>query len=135
MAKSNTTAPANKDDKARLLRRFAEAEQAVGATMQLLGKLLVDDALAATPLAEQYVRMCNIHYRKIRNGKVISHEDYQIAVDLCTAARRALRAIDDSLQFADHPRTEALQSLAASCHQVLMTHYNLSTKPGRPLPP
>lgn len=133
--KKPAAAKPNKEENAQLAKRLARADVTVNAVWSLLDSLLADDGLAAQPLAEKYAQMSGVYFRKIRNGRVLSLTDYAIAVDLCTAARRALRSMDDSLQFADHPRGEQLRSVAEQAHQVLMEHYHLSTKPGRPLPP
>lgn len=126
---------ADKQANAQQAKRLARADQVVGTLWPLFEQLLADDGLSAQPLAEQYAQMTGVYFRKIRNGRVLSPVDYTIAVDMCTAARRALRSMDNSLAFDGHPLGEALRNIAAQAHQVLMDHYNLSTKPGRPLPP
>ena len=132
--KAVTPAP-KKADNAQLAKRLARADVVVNAIWPLFDSLLADDGLANQPLAEQYARMTGVYFRKIRNGRVLSLTDYTIAIDLCAAARRTLRALDDNLNFDGHPQAETLRSIAAQAHDVLMEHYHLSTKPGRPLPP
>ena len=124
--KKPAAAKPNKEANAQLAKRLARADAAVNAVWSLLDSLLADDGLAAQPLAEKYAQMAGVYFRKIRNGRVISPADFNAAVEVCTAARRALRSLDAELAFAGHPQQAALTDAANLSYQVLLAHHQLT---------
>jgi hypothetical protein len=73
----------------------------------------------APETARQYCAMTAVHYRKLRNGKVISSGDFDICVDICRHALRTLQSLDATLEFADWPDGEAFRKARQSADQVL----------------
>ncbi|SCK27579.1 hypothetical protein [Vogesella sp. LIG4] len=106
--------------------RFAQAEAACGQTLALFATLAEDPAWQACELAGKYAQMAAVYARRIRNGRVLCAADFNAAVEVCTSARRALRALDAELQFAGHPQAAALQQAAQGCYQVLAAHHQLT---------
>ncbi|MCW3478584.1 hypothetical protein OL229_03245 [Neisseriaceae bacterium JH1-16] len=128
--KKAATAKPNQAAKAAELKRFALAEAACQAVMQLFAVMEKNGELAEHEKARQYGQMASIHYRKIRNGKVLSPGDFNAAVELCTAGRRALQALDAELTFANWPQAEALLDAERQTAAVLAAYQALrSAKP------
>jgi len=106
--------------------RFAQAEAACADTLALFAALAEDPAWLACELAGKYAQMAGVYARRMSNGKVLCAADFNAAVEVCTTARRALRALDAELQFADHPQAAALQQAAEGCYRVLAAHHQLT---------
>jgi hypothetical protein len=71
--------------------------------------------------------MAGIHYRKIRNGKVLGAADFNAAVEVCTAARRCLQQLDASLQFEQLPDGAGLQQILPLIDGVLADYQQLKS--------
>ncbi|KZE35157.1 hypothetical protein EV683_10959 [Crenobacter luteus] len=99
--------------------RYARAEAACQALMQLFATMDKGGAFAAHETAQQYARVCALHYRKIRNGRVLSPGDFNLAVELCTAGLRALRALEAPAGYAGWPQAEALAGAERHAAAVL----------------
>ncbi len=99
MAKTRPAKPATAA-KTEDVRRFQRAELACNSAMDCLCQLDREGGLASYETAAQYLRMAQIYYKRVRNGKVMGPADFNHAVDVVTAARRALLAIDEQLEFA-----------------------------------
>jgi hypothetical protein len=123
--KKNKTASPTQAAKAQLTKRFALAESACHAVMGVFGEMEKAAAFGEHETARQYAQMAGVFYRKIRNGKVLSPSDFNVAVELCTAARRALQALDPELQFASWPQAEALLEAARLSDAVLKEYQAL----------
>ncbi|MFC3532246.1 hypothetical protein ACFOLG_08620 [Vogesella facilis] len=106
--------------------RFAQAESACQLALTLFAGLAEDTAWQDCELAGKYAQMAAVYGRRIRNGKVLCAADFNAAVEVCTSVRRALRAFDAELQFADHPQAAALQQLARDSYLVLAAHHQLT---------
>ena len=71
--------------------------------------------------------MAGIHYRKIRNGKVLGAADFNAAVEVCTAARRCLQQLDSSLTFTALSDSAALQQALLLIDAVLADYQQLKS--------
>jgi len=109
------------------LKRYALAEAACQAVMQLFAVMDKSGAFAEHETARQYAQMASVYYRKIRNGKVLSPTDFNASVDLCTAGRRALQALDAQMTFSDWPQAEALRDVERQTGAVLREYQALIT--------
>jgi hypothetical protein len=123
--KKNKTASPAQTAKAQLTKRFALAETACRTVMGVFGEMEKADGFAEHETARQYAQMAGVFYRKIRNGKVLSPSDFNVAVELCTAARRALQALDPELQFAGRLQAEALSEAERLSGAVLREYQAL----------
>jgi hypothetical protein len=123
--KNKAANPANAA-KAVLAKRYALAEAACHAVMGVLVPMEKAEAFAEHETARQYAQMARVYYHKIRNGKVLSPGDFNTAVDVCTAARRALKALDPELKFADWPQAEALLEAERQASAVLREYHTLT---------
>lgn len=112
-------------DKQAALKRFAQAEQVCLQLQTLFAALADDERWQAHDMAPKYAQMAGVYQRKIRNNKVLSAADFNAAVEVCTAARRGLKAFDASLVFDGHPQQTALQTAAQGTYQVLAAHQQL----------
>lgn len=106
--KKNKTASPSNAEKAVLLKRYALAEAACHAMMGVLVPMEKAEAFSEHETARQYAQMARVYYHKIRNGKVLSPGDFNTAVDVCTAGRRALKALDAEMKFEGWAQAEAL---------------------------
>lgn len=111
--------------KAATVQRWARAQQACHAVIDGFDQLETDGGLAEHALALKYVQMCRVYFKKLRNGNVLSSPDFDVAVALCTAARRALLQLDGALQFAGWPQATALQQMGTLAYGVLDDNYRL----------
>ena len=105
--------------------RHAQAEAACHAALALFATLADDADWQAAEAAPKYAQMTAVYFRRLRNGKVLSVTDFNTAAEVCTCARRALRALDPELRFDHHPQGDALRRVAADCYQVLAEHHRL----------
>jgi hypothetical protein len=67
-------------------KRFQRTEDACRHIMDLLFGMQRAERFNQEELAGKYATMAGIHYRKIRNGKVLGAADFNAAVEVCTAA-------------------------------------------------
>jgi len=79
--------------------------------------------------ARQYASMTAIHYRKLRNGRVISSGDFDICTDVCRHALRTLQSLDATLEFSDWPQGEAFRQARQAADWVLEELKRLKTSP------
>lgn len=107
-------------------KRHAQAEAACRTVLDTFAALAEDSAWQGCEMAVKYAQMAAVYARKIRNGRVISPADFNAAVEVCTAARRALRSLDAELAFAGHPQQTALTDAANLSYQVLLAHHQLT---------
>ncbi|MDH0340105.1 hypothetical protein [Chromobacterium haemolyticum] len=91
-------------------KRWNAAEQACREIMALLEAL--GPSLAAQQTATQYAQMAAVYYKKIRNGRVMSPGDFNLAADVAASARRALQVLAPKLDFSPLPQ-------AADCQRML----------------
>lgn len=82
-------------------KRLQRTEDACRRIMDQLFAMQRAERFADQELAGKYAVMAGIHYRKIRNGKVLGAADFNAAVEVCTAARRCLQQLDSTFAFAD----------------------------------
>ncbi|MDN0085192.1 hypothetical protein QU487_21015 [Crenobacter sp. SG2305] len=125
--KKSKTAKPSQVAKTAELKRFALAEAACQAVMQLFAVMDKSGAFTEHETARQYAQMASVYYRKIRNGKVLSPADFNASVELCTAARRALQALDAEMAFSDWPQAEALREVERQTGAVLREYQALIT--------
>jgi hypothetical protein len=100
-------------------KRWQQAETDCRALADTLFQWLRAADEHAPETARQYCAMTAVHYRKLRNGKVISSRDFDICVDICRNALRTLQSLDASLQFADWPDGEAFRQARLAADRVL----------------
>jgi hypothetical protein len=110
-------------------KRFQRTEEACRRIMDQLFAMQRANRFAEGELAEKYAIMAGIHYRKVRNGKVMGPADFNAAVEVCTAARRCLQQLDASLQFNQLPDSTGLQQILPLIDGVLADYQQL--KAGR----
>lgn len=91
-------------------KRWNAAEQACREIMSLLEAL--EPSLAAQQTSAQYAQMAAVYYKKIRNGRVMSPGDFNLAADVAASARRALQTLAPTLGFSSLPQ-------AAECQRML----------------
>ncbi|OQS43188.1 hypothetical protein [Chromobacterium haemolyticum] len=91
-------------------KRWNAAEQACREIMSLLEAL--EPSLAAQQTSAQYAQMAAVYYKKIRNGRVMSPGDFNLAADVAASARRALQVLAPKLDFSPLPQ-------AADCQRML----------------
>ncbi|WP_024302473.1 hypothetical protein [Pseudogulbenkiania sp. MAI-1] len=125
--KKSTTAKPGRDARLAQEKRLARAEQACQALMAAFTDLENAGALDAHDTARQYLQMCRVHYRKIRNGKVLGPADFNAAVDVCTSARRALLALDPALNFDNFTTADTLRDILQQADGVLSDYQQLKT--------
>ncbi|MCD0494262.1 hypothetical protein LQD23_18465 [Chromobacterium violaceum] len=89
--------------------RYAQAEQACRRLVDLLETLAREGRLDGQETAAQCLNSVRAYYRRIRNGKVMGAADFAAAADVCASARRALAALDPTLEFAELPQPDALR--------------------------
>ncbi|SMF43080.1 hypothetical protein [Pseudogulbenkiania subflava] len=130
--KKSTTANPSRDARLASEKRLARAEKACQSLMAAFTELENAGVLDAHDTARQYLQMCRVHYRKIRNGKVLGPADFNAAVDVCTSARRALLALDPALSFASFPTAEALCTILQQADVVLGDYQQLKTGSAKP---
>jgi hypothetical protein len=111
-------------------KRFQRTEDACRRIMDLLFGMQRAERFNEEELAGKYATMAGIHYRKIRNGKVLGATDFNAAVEVCTAARRCLQQLDSTLTFADLPDSKSLQEALPLIDSVLADYQQL--KSGKP---
>ncbi|MCP9758942.1 hypothetical protein EGI20_06380 [Aquitalea sp. S1-19] len=107
------------------LKRFERAQAACHAVISAFDGFETDGGFEAREPAYKYAQMCRVYAKKLRNSKVLSSADFDIAVGLCTAARRALHLLDPELVFAGLPQAEALQTMAPLAYGVLDDNFKL----------
>lgn len=110
-------------------KRFQRTEEACRRIMDQLFAMQRANRFTEGELAEKYAVMAGIHYRKVRNGKVLGPADFNAAVEVCTAARRCLQQLDASLQFGQLPDSAGLQQILPLIDGVLADYQQL--KAGR----
>ena len=110
-------------------KRFMRTEEACRRIMDLLFAMQRASRFTEGDLAEKYAIMAGIHYRKVRNGKVMGPADFNAAVEVCTAARRCLQQLDGNLLFEQLPDSAALQQILPLIDSVLADYQQL--KAGR----
>lgn len=108
-------------------KRLQRTEEACRHIMDLLFGMQRAERFAEGELAGKYAVMAGIHYRKIRNGKVLGAADFNAAVEVCTAARRCLQQLDSSLSFATLPDSAALQQALLQIDAVLADYQQLKS--------
>jgi hypothetical protein len=111
-------------------KRFLRTEEACRRIMDQLFSMQRASRFTEGDLAEKYAIMAGIHYRKVRNGKVLGPADFNAAVEVCTAARRCLQQLDAGLLFEQLPDSAALQQILPLIDGVLADYQQL--KAGRP---
>lgn len=112
-------------------KRWQQSEAACRTVADTLFQWQRDAGDSAPQIARQYCAMTAVHYRKLRNGKVISAGDFDICVDVCRHALRALQSLDPTLAFADWPKGEAFRQAAAAASRVLEQLQQLRQAGGR----
>lgn len=110
-------------------KRFQRTEEACRRIMDQLFAMQRANRFTEGELAEKYAVMAGIHYRKVRNSKVLGPADFNAAVEVCTAARRCLQQLDASLQFDGLPDGASLQQILPLIDGVLADYQQL--KAGR----
>nr|WP_294863851.1 hypothetical protein [uncultured Pseudogulbenkiania sp.] len=130
--KKFTSAKPGRDARLGQEKRLARAEQACQALLAGFTELENAGALDAHDTARQYLQMCRVHYRKIRNGKVLGPADFNAAVDVCTSARRALLALDPALNFDSFTPADTLRDLLQQADGVLGDYQQLKTGSAKP---
>lgn len=112
---------------AAMLKRFERAQAACHAVISAFDGFDTAGGFEADTRepAYKYAQMCRVYAKKLRNSKVLSSADFDIAVGLCTAARRALHLLDAELAFTDLPQAEALQAMAPLAYGVLDDNFKL----------
>lgn len=130
--KPTTAAKPGRDAKLALEKRLARAEAACQALMEAFATLENDGELDAHDTARQYMQMSRVHFRKIRNGKVLGAADFNAAVDVCTSARRALLALDPTLGFDGWADAATLQEVLRHADGVLDDYRQLKTGSAKP---
>lgn len=121
-------APRAKPDaatQAAMLKRFNDAQQACHAAIHAFDVFESAGGFEANEPAYKYAQMCRVYFKKLRNGKVLSSPDFDIAVGLCSAARRALHLLDPALAFTDLAQAEALLAAAPLAYGVLDDNFKL----------
>jgi hypothetical protein len=108
-------------------KRFQRTEDACRHIMDLLFGMQRAERFNQEELAGKYATMAGIHYRKIRNGKVLGAADFNAAVEVCTAARRCLQQLDASLQFEQLPDGAGLQQILPLIDGVLADYQQLKS--------
>lgn len=98
-------------------KRWSAAEQACREIMALLEAL--SPGLEAQQTAAQYAQMAAVYYKKIRNGRVLSPGDFNLAADVAASARRALQALSPTLDFSALPQASDCQRMLAQADSVL----------------
>ena len=126
--KKKNNAPPSNQAKAVLVKRFAIAEAACKATMDTFAPMDKAGAFADYETARQYAQMASVYYRKIRNGKVLSPSDFNLAVDLCKAARRALQALDPEMKFTSFANNAELAEVERHTAALMQEYRALTGK-------
>ncbi|WP_159876548.1 MULTISPECIES: hypothetical protein [Aquitalea] len=108
-------------------KRFQRTEDACRRIMDLLFGMQRAERFNEEELAGKYAIMAGIHYRKIRNGKVLGAADFNAAVEVCTAARRCLQQLDSGLTFDGLPDSSALQEALPLIDSVLADYQQLKS--------
>lgn len=124
--KPKTRQPARATEQKRLLR----TEDACRHIMDQLFAMQRADAFAQQELAGKYAVMAGIHYRKIRNGKVLGPADFNAAVEVCTAARRCLQQLDPTLCFDGQSNAQTLLLVLQHIDSVLADYQQLKAGKG-----
>lgn len=130
--KKPATAKTGRDAKLALEKRLGRAEAACQTLMTAFTALENSGELDAHETARQYLQMCRVHFRKIRNGKVLGPADFNAAVDVCTSARRALLALDPALSFEGWATAATLQEVLRHADGVLGDYQQLKTGSAKP---
>ena len=112
---ASPTRQAQQDEK----KRWQQAETDCRALADTLFQWLREEGDNAPETARQYCSMTAVHYRKLRNGRVISSGDFDICVNVCRHALRTLQSLDATLEFIDWPRGEAFRQARLSADRVL----------------
>lgn len=100
-------------------KRWQQAETDCRALADTLFQWSRDAGDGAPETARQYCAMTAVHYRKLRNGRVISSGDFDICVDVSRHALRTLQALDPTLEFVDWPRGDAFRQAGQAAQRVL----------------
>ncbi|TIC80553.1 hypothetical protein [Crenobacter intestini] len=135
--KQKPASPQNGEAAARAAaqQRHARAQAACQAVLAAFDALEAADGFTGHDTARQYAQMCRVYAAKLRNGNVLSSADFDVAVKLCTAARRALLQLDPALAFAGQPGADALIAAGAAAYTVLEDNHKLGGPASkRPLP-
>lgn len=130
--KKPSAAQPNRDARLAQEKRLARAEAACQALMTAFTTLENSGELDTHDTARQYVQMCRVHFKKIRNGKVLGPTDFNAAVDVCTSARRALLALDPALGFEGWASATTLQEVLRQADGVLGDYQQLKTGGAKP---
>ncbi|MCD5360231.1 hypothetical protein [Chromobacterium aquaticum] len=112
-------------------KRWSSAEQACREIMALLDTL--DPSLDAQQTASQYAQMAAVYYKKIRNGRVLSPGDFNLAADVAASARRALQALSPTLDVSSLPQAADCQRMLTLADSVLAAMSELKAA-GKPRP-
>jgi hypothetical protein len=112
-------------------KRWQLAEAACRTLADTLFQWSRDAGDHAPEAARQYCAMMAVHYRKLRNGRVLSPGDFDICVEVSRHALRTLQSLDASLEFADWPRGEALRQALQSAQWVLAALQKLKSDAAR----
>jgi len=103
------------------LKRLARTEEACRIIMDHLFSMLRQEQFAQHELAGKYAVMASIHYRKIRNGKVLGAADFNAAVEVCNAAKRCLQ------EFKSDDNAAMLSEIARQVEAVLSDYQQLKS--------
>ncbi|WP_199051857.1 hypothetical protein [Aquitalea sp. ASV15] len=106
-------------------KRWLRAEEACRHAMDQLFAMQRGERFADNELAGKYAVMAGIHYRKIRNGKVLGAADFNAAVEVSTATRRCLQQLDATLSFSALQDGPALLAVLQQIDGVLADYRQL----------
>jgi len=126
MAGKKPTAP-SKAARQGEIARWQRSETACRTLMDTLFQWQRDQAETLAERTQQYLSMTAIHYRKIRHGKVLSAGDFNLCVEVCQHALRALQAQDPSMAFPDDAKGEALRQARQLAEGVLEEYRKLKS--------
>lgn len=100
-------------------KRWQQAESDCRLLADTLFQWQRDAGDSAPEDARQYCAMTAVHYRKLRNGRVISSGDFDICVNVCRHALRTLQSLDATLAFEGWPQGEAFREARQAAERVL----------------
>jgi hypothetical protein len=113
-------------------KRWQQAETECRSLADTLFQWLREQGDNAPETARQYCAMTAVHYRKLRNGRVISSGDFDICVLVSRHALRTLQSLDATLEFNDFARGEAFRQARRSAEWVLAELQRLKSGRARP---
>lgn len=128
---STKVSPPNRQAQQEEKKRWQQAEADCRLLADTLFQWLRDSGDAAPEKARQYCAMTAVHYRKLRNGRVISSGDFDICVEVCRHALRTLQSLDPEMAFSDWPRGEAFREVKQAAERVLAELQKLKSRGSR----